>query len=125
MEISINKFSSYEFRFIVSPNLTPGHFILFVSDPRRSLAFYDRASDIDGNELPTTQHDKRIGNGGQVTEEVYITFPRDYLEQHRQSGLHFKLFGKRDQLEIRVHAFYLDGFLQKVDEYLAKKDEGK
>ncbi len=56
--------------------------------------FFDRAADVDGNELPVIKGNRDVQSGS-VTETFGIVLTPKYLADHRMIGFNFKIMGSR------------------------------
>jgi len=82
--------------------------------------FFDRAYDINGEkfEFVDIDHDVTLG----VTSEIFaINLTRKYLDKAVTESINIKVFGEDAEKVILVPSHYVEGFLQKVDEYLINK----
>jgi hypothetical protein len=80
--------------------------------------FLKRVVDIDGRhdfKVDTKRQVARHG-GRSVWESVSFTVDRQYFEDHLTSGFEFKIYGDRGYRILKIPAYYVQGFLQKVDE---------
>lgn len=56
--------------------------------------FFDRAADVDGNELPVIRGGRDVQLGG-VSETIGIVMTPKYLTDHRTTGFNLKIMGSR------------------------------
>ena len=75
-------------------------------------AWYYQAFDANENKLEVSRFDTFSG----TDEKIGIKISKEYLHNSQENGLEVKLFGKRDELLVRVEGFYIKGFLAKAKE---------
>jgi hypothetical protein len=80
---------------------------------QRGPAYYYQAFDLDGNKMELSRF---VDTFSDSDEKVGITITKERLKRSRDTGMGFKLFGKRDELSLRVEPFYIQGFLAKAQE---------
>lgn len=80
---------------------------------QRGPAYYYQAFDSDGNKM---EFSRFIDTFSDSDEKVGIMIPQEKLESSRDTGMEFILYGKRDELSLRVEGFYIKGFLAKAQE---------
>jgi hypothetical protein len=90
-----------------------GTYQLYVSYWAQDWAFLDRAHDRDGTSLELISIDRDVRNG--ISEIVGITVTRAYLEAHRGTGIDIRIDGKRENWNVLVPGYYIDGFLQALE----------
>ncbi len=91
---------------------------LYVVDAGYDWRFLENANDINGNSLHADRNATNV-EFGLCYEHVLVELMPDYLEARRKSGLSIKVWGRAGEQIVEVPAFYVDGFLRKVDEYRA------
>lgn len=89
----------------------------FYSDHWR---FYNEAYDSDGNKLDFISIDKKVdscsgGRGCYFEETVGLNVSRKYLDEHQDTGIHYKVSGKAGEFTGFLPAAYVKGFLASVD----------
>jgi hypothetical protein len=57
----------------------------------------------------------RVQGTHAIEEQFQARLSRDYLEQHRATGLNIRFNGKYGSLVVPMPAVYVDGFLQRFD----------
>jgi len=78
---------------------------------QRGPAFYYQAFDPDGNKM---EFSRFVDTFSDTDEKVGIMIPKAKLQTSRDTGMEFILYGKRDELSLRVEPFYIQGFLAKA-----------
>ncbi|UCE63905.1 MAG: hypothetical protein JSU59_01740, partial [Nitrospirota bacterium] len=78
---------------------------------QRGPAFYYQAFDPDGNKMVLSRY---VDTFSDSDEKVRIMIPKAKLQQSLETGMEFILYGKRDELSLRVEPFYIQGFLAKA-----------
>jgi len=89
----------------------------FYSDQWR---FYREAYDSDGNKLDFISIDRKVdscngGRGCYFEETVGLNLSRQYIEDHQNSGIRFKISGKAGEFTGFLPPAYVKGFLLSVD----------
>lgn len=79
----------------------------------RGPAYYYQAFDPEGNKMDFSRF---IDTFSDTDEKVGITLSEEKLQASRGTGMEFAIYGKRDELELKVEAFYIEGFLAKAEE---------
>ena len=74
--------------------------------------FFNRAYDINGNQLKFTKIDRVVASLG-IQEDFVITLAEDYLESATKSGLNIKFVGKRGERVVTLGPHYVEGYLKK------------
>ena len=92
----------------------------YVSDSAKDWRFYDRAYDASGNDLDFVEIDHQVTDSAWTKEVFAINLSRQYFDDAKNTGLNIKAVGKRGDKIITLPGFYVEGFLQKVDEYKGK-----
>jgi len=59
---------------------------------------------------------KALGFSATVKEEVVVGLSRQYLDDHKASGLNIRIIGRRRALVVTVSGPYVTGFLNKFDQ---------
>ena len=80
---------------------------------QRGPAYYYQAFDPDGNKM---EFSRFVDTFSDTDEKVGITIPKEKLQTSRDTGIEFILYGKRDELSLKVEGFYIKGFLAKAKE---------
>jgi len=80
---------------------------------QRGPAFYYQAFDPDGTKMELSRF---VDTFSDTDEKVGITITKERLQRSRNTGMEFNLFGKRDELSLKVEPFYIQGFLAKGKE---------
>lgn len=92
------------------------HCHMVSSDAMKDANFMRTVYTSDGAKLVllTRQDDiaLRLANG---VERFTIVIPADLIRAKRATGLKFKVYGTRTEIEMEIPAWYLDGFLTKVE----------
>ncbi len=76
-------------------------------------AFYYQAFDPNGNKM---EFSRFVDTFSDSDEKVGIMISKSRLQASRERGMEFILYGKRDELSLRVDPFYIQGFLAKAEE---------
>jgi len=87
--------------------------------------FLSSASDVEGTVLPLVQIDRNVDQSANVEEIVGVTLSRDYLENHKSSGLNIRIAGQRGSVVVKVPGAYVAGFLARFDDALAQSGAPK
>ena len=74
-------------------------------------AYYYQAFDPDGNKMSFSRFTDTFSDSD---EKVGIIILKEKLQASRDKGMEFILYGKRDELSLRVEPFYIQGFLAKA-----------
>ena len=74
-------------------------------------AFYYQAFDPKGNKMVFSRFTDTFSDSD---EKVGIMISKEKLENSRDTGMEFILYGKRDELSLKVEPFYIQGFLAKA-----------
>jgi hypothetical protein len=82
--------------------------------------FYREAYDSDGNRLDFVSIDRKVascsgGSGCYYEETIGLNVSRKYLEDHKATGIRFKVSGKAGEFTEFLPAAYVKGFLDSVD----------
>ncbi|MFH1338919.1 MAG: hypothetical protein ABIH40_03665 [Candidatus Omnitrophota bacterium] len=97
---------------------------IYVLDRDDDWRFFHSAYDADGKKLDFRTVDSLVESTGLYTgytrEDYVIVLKREYLNNSVGKEINFKAVGKRGERVIVVPSFYIEGFLKKVDEYIAK-----
>ena len=80
---------------------------------QKGPAYYYQAFDPDGNKM---EFSRFVDTFSDTDEKVGITITNERLQSSRDTGMEFNLFGKRDELSLKVQSFYIKGFLAKAKE---------
>lgn len=80
---------------------------------QKGPAYYYQAFDPDGNKMSFSRFTDTFSDSD---EKVGIIILEPKLQASRDTGLEFILYGKRDELLLRVEPFYIQGFLAKAKE---------
>jgi len=83
---------------------------------REGWAFWNSASDSDGAKLPTEKAGSDVTEGGGTSEAVQVVLSRAYLDQHIETGVKLKIYGRGVEQILEVPGNYIKGFLMKVDQ---------
>lgn len=114
--------SSFEGEYYLRGNLTGrniNYYQLVYARSReitRGGAFYNKTFDKDGQELPMVVIRRQAWPYEEWKEEIGIRLTRDALGEAEKEGLTIKIVGRRDSPVVEVPAFYVTGFLSKVDQ---------
>lgn len=81
----------------------------------RGEAFFFKSFDEEGNELPVIVIRRQAWPYETFTEVVGVRLTREALIKATGDGLTVKIVGRRDKPVVKVPAFYVTGFLNKVD----------
>lgn len=81
---------------------------------QRGPAFYYQAFDPKGNKM---EFSRFVDTFSDTDEKVGIMITKKKLQDSQTNGMEFMLYGKRDELLLRVEPFYIQGFLAKVKEF--------
>jgi hypothetical protein len=76
--------------------------------------FLSEAFDSTGRKLKFTVLDRQVFRGG-ITELVAVDFTRADLDKAITTGIDFKMYGQRGNVEVYVPKNYVTGFLAAVD----------
>lgn len=80
--------------------------------------FYNSAYDSDGNKLEFLSISRDVGScryGCDYYEDMGIGVSRQYLEQHKTTGLRFKISGRGGEEIYQIPAGYVRGFLDAIE----------
>jgi len=80
-------------------------------------ALLDSTRDSDGNRLATTVRDRHgyaTGYGPTMYESLTVDIGRDYLEAHRESGMHLRFYGQRGVCELIVKPAFVAEFCDEM-----------
>jgi hypothetical protein len=81
--------------------------------------FYSEAYDSEGNRLDFVSIDQHVASCGsyscRYSETIGLNVSRQYLEDHRTTGIRFKVSGKAGEFTDFLPAAYIKGFLDSVD----------
>ena len=91
---------------------------LLVVDYSENWIFYKSARDINGNVLDVRTMDRKVLGAGLIRESFCIFLSREYLDSASTSGMDIRLEGKRGSNKIFLPAYFIEGFLKKVDEQI-------
>ena len=100
-------------------------FVLMSVDDRGNWAFYESAKDKDGNELKLIRPFGDVsGSSAGVKVQEYFNIPltEEYLKNHAESGMVFRVYGRRDTTTFHVPAWYIQGVF---DYFSSDKKENK
>ena len=78
---------------------------------QRGPAFYYQAFDPQGNKMELSRF---VDTFSDTDEKVGIKISKEKLRNSRDTGMEFILYGKRDELSLKVEPFYIQGFLAKA-----------
>ena len=82
--------------------------------------FYEWAFDSDGKELETTVIDRDVISAStysaSFSEILGLNIDREYLENHRSTGIRFQIAGKGGKEIVSIPSTYVTAFLEKMDE---------
>ncbi len=76
-------------------------------------AFWSKAFDDSGNQLPVVKVSTDVGDDGATYETIAVSLTLDYLDEHK-AGIKMRIDGQRAQQVIVLPANYIEGFLLKV-----------
>jgi len=97
---------------------------IYVLDRDSDWRFFNSAYDADGKKLDFRTVDSLVESygaySGYTREEYVIVVDRKYLNNSIGKEINFKAVGQRGERVIVVPSIYIEGFLKKVDEYIAK-----
>ena len=79
-------------------------------------AFYKKSFDTNGQELPMVVIKRQAWPYETFTEVIGVRLTRERLTEASTEGLTVKFVGRGDRPVVEVPAFYVAGFLKKVDE---------
>lgn len=88
---------------------------LYVQMSGSEWSFLQVALDSSGKELPMRVVDRRVSGGGYVREIVSVGAHRQYLEEHRATGLDIQVRGRRGVVAVKLPPPYVEAFLAKFD----------
>jgi len=115
---------SYALRAMRDDKSDSGFIQLYVSHQDTDWIFFDNAADSDGNKLEFLKIDQHASSGTQygvgVVEDFAITIPENYLKDKAQTGFQIRAYGKNGRRAVTVPAFYVQGFLDKYQEFAKK-----
>ena len=80
----------------------------------RGEAFFYKSFDKDGKQLPIIIIRREAWPYETFTEVVGVRLTRDALNEASNDGLTVKIVGRRDSPVVKIPAFYVTGFLTKV-----------
>jgi hypothetical protein len=80
---------------------------------QRGPAYYYQAFDLDGNKM---EFSRFVDTFSDTDEKVEITLSKEKVRNSRETGMEFILYGKRDELSLKVESYYIKGFLAKAQE---------
>ena len=89
---------------------------LYVQYQAEKWALFEQAYDILGNELKFTKIERQVHKPW-IWEDFAITLERAYLNRASTEGLSVKAIGRLGETVLELPAFYIQGFLQKVDSW--------
>ena len=94
---------------------------IYISDYNKDWLFYYGAYDDQGAKLDFLSINKSVHSQGVVsTNEVFaINISKDYLVSRAYSGINIKATGKQGDKIFVIPSIYINGFIKKVDGYLA------
>lgn len=73
--------------------------------------FFNKAADIDGQELHVIQGDRSLlGLGSGVSETVAVEVTPDYIRRHRSTGMNIKIMGSRGDKVVIIPADAVEAF---------------
>lgn len=81
-------------------------------------SFFEKAFDINQNELPLIKGNRRVGTMGNdvhINEQSCISLRKDYLIKAANDGLDIKMVGQNKNMVIKVQPFFIKSFLDAVD----------
>lgn len=90
---------------------------LYVFDDYPDWRFYNHAYDLKGNQLDFSQISQDVSSDAWCGESFGISFTESEIHALKGNPFQFKAFGQKGDRTFFVPAIYLEGFLQKVDEY--------
>jgi hypothetical protein len=97
---------------------------IYVSDIYDDWRFFNSAYDTDGKKLDFRTVDSLVESyglyAGKTKEDYIIVVDRKYLNNSIGKEINFKAVGQRGERVIIIPSIYVEGFLKKVDEYIAK-----
>ena len=73
--------------------------------------FFDRAQDIDGNNLVVNVFDRRVEAANSLVEEFAVQLTRVYVVKHANTGFDIRFLGKYGQLIVKFPADHVRPFL--------------
>lgn len=88
---------------------------LYVQMSSSEWSFLQVALDSTGKTLPMRVVDRRVSGGGFVREIVSVGAHRQYLEEHRATGLDIEVRGRRGKVAVKLPPAYVEAFLAKFD----------
>ena len=77
----------------------------------KGAAFYYQAFDPEGNKMKFSRFADTFSDSD---EKVGIMISKAKLQNSQDTGMEFILYGKRDELSLKVEPFYIQGFLAKA-----------
>jgi len=85
----------------------PKNPVLMFSTNTQDWYFFDRAADVDGNELPVLKGNREVATGWltgdvEVHEVFGIQLTPKYLADHRTTGFNFKIIGSKGERMVVV-----------------------
>ncbi len=91
------------------------YYSLMAMDYSDKWMFYESARDINGNVLDLKVLDREVLSANLIRECIVIHLNREYLDQAINHGMDIRLEGERGNSQIFLPAFFIEGFLRKVD----------
>ena len=85
-------------------------------DAKRGEAFYNKSFDKDGQELTVVPISRKAWPYEFMTEVIGVRLSREALSKASKEGLTIHIEGRGDKPVVQLPAFYVEGFLKKVDE---------
>jgi hypothetical protein len=80
--------------------------------------YYRSAHDSDGNRLDLNVLERKKVDEERASEDFTITLSREYLSKAKSNGLDIRAYGDKGNRVFILPAFYIEGFLMKVDNVL-------
>ena len=84
-------------------------------DVKRPEAFYNKSYDQNGQELQVVPISRKAWPYEFKTEVIGVRLSREALEKASKEGLTVHIEGRGDKPVVKLPAFYVAGFLKKVD----------
>ena len=84
-------------------------------DVKRGEAFYNKGFDKDGQELQVVPISRKAWPYEYMTEVIGVRLTREALTKASTEGLTVQIEGRGDKPVVELPAFYVAGFLKKVD----------
>ena len=77
-------------------------------------AFFSSAVDRDGKEIAVKVKDRQVNGASNLNEQFYAEITREYLDEHKVSGLNIRFDGKYKKMVVKVPPAYIESFLNGI-----------